>query len=179
MHSSLMGQRLSESREVTGREGRSRGAPVSRSIPGMAMIVTLGNPQRGDDGAGPAVAARLREAGVDVVELGEPTRLVDILPATGTVVVVDAVISGAPPGSVLVLDLTDAPLPRKVTASSHTISLAQGLELARTLGAWPDRLILVGIEVEELRPDPGLNPITSRAVGIAVEVIIGLVGGRV
>lgn len=145
----------------------------------MFTVVTLGNPNRGDDGAGPAVAARLREARVPVTEVEDPTRLVDVLDGPGTTMIVDAVMSGAPPGSVIMLDVTEGALPVGVAASSHTISLAQGLELARTLGAWPERVILIGIEVEEIHPSPGLHPGTSRAVDIATEVILSLLGDRV
>lgn len=145
----------------------------------MFTVVTLGNPDRGDDGAGPAVAVRLREAGVPVTEVEEPTRLVEILDDAGTTLIVDAVMSGAPPGSVILLDVTETSLPAGVTASSHTISLAQGLELARTLGAWPERVIVIGIEVEEIHPRPGLHPGTSRAVAVATELILSLLAGRV
>lgn len=144
----------------------------------MVTVVTIGNPFRGDDGAGPAVADRLRTAGVAVVEVEEPTRVVDVLPVDGTLVVVDAVISGAPAGSVVVLDVTDDPLPTEVSTSSHTVSLAQGLELARTLGRWPEQVIIVGIEVEAIHPEPGLHPGTRRAVELAASVIVGFVGGR-
>ncbi len=142
----------------------------------MFTIVTIGNPARGDDGAGPAVAGLLRARGIAVVEVEEPTRLVDLMPQAGTLVVVDAVVSGAPPGSVVVVDVTSDPLPTSVSASSHTLSLAQGLELARTVGRWPGRVLVVGVEVEAIHAEPGLHDSTRRAVAVAGEMISALVG---
>ncbi|NND85555.1 MAG: hydrogenase maturation protease [Acidimicrobiia bacterium] len=142
----------------------------------MATVVTLGNPHRGDDGVGPWIAERLRDRGVSPLEVEDPTRLVD-LAETDLLVVVDAVISGAPVGAVLVLDVTDRPLPTEVTTSSHTISLGQGLALLQRVGTWPRRVLVVGVEIEEIHPEPGLHAEVEVAAGHAVEVVVGLLRG--
>ncbi len=139
----------------------------------MARVVTLGNPHRGDDGVGPWVAERLAGRGYPSTHLEDPTRLVDV-DEEERLVIVDAVISGAPVGAVLVLDVTVDPLPTEVSASSHSISLAQGLELRRRLGAWPERVLVVGVEIEVIHPEPGLHPEVEVAAGHAVDVVVGL-----
>ena len=68
------------------------------------MVIGVGNAWRGDDGAGLAVARRVRElapAGVEVREVeSDATALVDVWSGAEHVVVVDAARSGAAPGTV-------------------------------------------------------------------------------
>lgn len=134
----------------------------------------LGRSDRGDDGVGPAVAERLD--GPAVRHLEDPTRLVDLLPGHATVVIVDAVVSGATPGTVLVADVTNRPLASTWTTSSHTVGLAAALDLARTLGALPERLLVVGVEAASFEPESGMAPEVADAVPIAATVVAALVG---
>lgn len=139
----------------------------------MATVVTIGNPHRGDDGVGPWIAERLRGRGIEPVEVEDPTRLVGI-EEPDLLVLVDAVMSGAPVGAVVVLDVTDQPLPSEVATSSHTLTLGQGLALRRQVGEWPRRVIVVGVEIEVIHPEPGLHPRVEVAAGHAVDVVLGL-----
>ena len=142
----------------------------------MATVATLGNPHRGDDGIGPWIAAKLRAHGIEPVEMEEPTRIVDVDEAD-LLVLVDAVISGAPVGSVVVLDVTDRELPGAVTTSSHSVTLGQALALRRQVASWPSRVVVVGVEIEEIHPEPGLHPETEAAGGLAVDLILGVLHG--
>ncbi len=139
----------------------------------MATVVTIGNPHRGDDGVGPWIGDRLRELGVEVVEVEDPTRLVGI-EEPEVLILVDAVMSGAPVGAVVVLDVTDHPLPSEVATSSHTLTLGQGLALRRQVGDWPGLVLVVGVEIEVIHPEPGLHPRVEVAAGHAVDVVLGL-----
>ena len=103
-------------------------------------------------------------------------RLVDLLPGHATVVIVDAVVSGAAPGTVLVADVTNRPLASTWTTSSHTVGLAGALDLARTLGAMPERLLVVGVEAASFEPEAGMSPEVVDAVPIAATVVSALVG---
>src|SRR5262249_2026098 len=113
-----------------------------------AAAVCLGSPFRGDDAVGPAVAERLRSAGAALLRCAdEPTRLLDLGAGLDTVVVVDAVRSGAPPGTIHRADAGDGPLPRELRlASTHAMGIADALELGRALGRAPRRLVVLGIE---------------------------------
>ena len=139
----------------------------------MATVLTLGNPHRGDDGVGPWIGEELAAHGIGSKHVEDPTRIADI-DEDGLLLIVDAVISGAPVGAVLVLDVTDRPLPTEVSTSSHTVSLAQGLELRRRIGSWPERVLVVGVEIEEIHPEPGFHPEIEVAATHAVDVIVGL-----
>lgn len=63
------------------------------------------------------------------------------------VLLLDTVQSGAEPGSLLRLDLTEEPLPaRLASGSTHLLGVAEAVELARALGKLPAHLTFLGIE---------------------------------
>ena len=71
-------------------------------------MIGVGNAYRGDDAAGLAVARLLRERGVEALDQeGEPVALVELLAGHGAVVLIDAVRSGASPGTVHRVDDDD------------------------------------------------------------------------
>lgn len=111
-------------------------------------IIGCGNVDRGDDAAGLLVARRLREWGIDAVEeCGGGFALIDSWAGAGDVVLVDAVVSGRPPGSITVWDAGMSPPPAdRRTSSSHGFGVAQAVRLARVLGRMPRSLIIYGIE---------------------------------
>lgn len=115
------------------------------------VVIGVGNAYRGDDGAGLAVAEGARgllPADVDVVECEqEPTRLLDAWESATVAVVVDAVVSGAPAGTVHRFDASDSPLPaRFFRSSTHAFGVGDAVELARTLGRLPSRVVVYGVE---------------------------------
>lgn len=135
----------------SGSEGRRR------------VVIGVGNSWQSDDGAGLAVARRLRELvpeGVDVLELeGEPVTLVEAWAGADEAWVVDAVSSGARPGTVHRVDAAEAPLPRELsTASTHLFGIGESVELARSLGRLPERLVVYGIEAAQISAGPELSP---------------------
>ena len=114
----------------------------------MKAAACLGSRYRGDDAVGPLVAERLRAAGVTVLECNEePTRLLDAWAGLELVVVVDAVSSGAAPGTIHRVDAVPASLPPGLRlASTHAFSLPDALALGQELGRAPARVVLVGVE---------------------------------
>jgi hydrogenase maturation protease len=80
-------------------------------------------------------------------------------------VVIDALQSGNPPGSVQRIEVGPEPLPAPLGATStHGLSLAQGVALGRSLGRFPRRLVIYGIEAGDLEMGRGMSPAVSRAV---------------
>ncbi|MCA8921952.1 MAG: hydrogenase maturation protease [Planctomycetes bacterium] len=133
-----------------------------------ALVIAAGNADRGDDGAGPAVAELLRSPEV-AAELLVPRVLPPDLHASWTsasrVVIVDAVRSGARPGTVHRLDARAAPLPAALQSlSTHGVGLARAVELARVLDALPAELTVFGIEAEACELGQPLSPAVARAV---------------
>jgi hydrogenase maturation protease len=133
------------------------------------LVLGIGNPWRGDDGAGAEVARELRRraaTGARIVEYGgEPAGLIDAWQDAGDVVLIDSVISGAPPGTVHRLDLHAGPLPPELSsASTHHLGVAEAVELARVLKRLPARLELYGIEGGAFGVGEPLGPEVRNAV---------------
>ena len=112
------------------------------------LVLCCGHPDRGDDAAGPLVARRLREMGVEAREqYGDALSLIDAWQDAEEVLLVDAVVTGKRPGTVSVWDALTAPVTgRPRVGSSHSLGLAEAIALSRTLGGLPRRLTLFGIE---------------------------------
>jgi hydrogenase maturation protease len=114
-------------------------------------VIGVGNPWRRDDGAGLAVARLLAGTlpdGVEVLEReGEPASLIDAWEGAESVWLADAISSGAAAGTVRRLDATSQELPPELfRTSTHHLGLAEAVELARTLGRLPQRLVVYGVE---------------------------------
>lgn len=128
------------------------------------LVVGLGNPILGDDGAGWRVAEQLRQrldapkAGeaafahgaieIDCLSLGGLS-LMERLIGYRRVIIVDAVNSGIRPlGSLMVARLEELPAHAAGhTSSAHDTSLLNALQVGRLMGAdLPEEIIVVGIE---------------------------------
>jgi hydrogenase maturation protease len=128
-------------------------------------VVGLGNELRHDDGAGIMVARELLARGetgpgVEVLEQpGEPIALLDALPGRDAAVLVDAMASGAPSGTIARLDAGDEPLLEtlRCSSSTHAVSLADALDLARVLERLPSRLIVYAVEGRDFTTGAGLS----------------------
>ena len=139
------------------------------------MVVGVGNAWRGDDAAGLVAARRLRELlpGVSVAECeGEPVGLVDAWSDAGAVWLVDAVSSGAAPGTLHRIDAGRGAVPRALfRASTHAFGLAESIELARALGTLPQGVVVYGIEGASFAAGEGLSPEVEEAVGRVVDSV--------
>jgi hydrogenase maturation protease len=141
------------------------------------LIIGIGNPFRSDDAAGIALAGLLLErvpTGVQIIEMsGEGAALVDAWRDAPAVILVDAVRSGAPPGTLHRLDLRAQDFPREFFRySTHAFGVAESVELARALQRLPGCLIFHGIEGKEFASGEGLSPEVERALSPALERIL-------
>jgi hydrogenase maturation protease len=139
------------------------------------LVIAIGNVFRGDDGAGPQVAARVRTLDlprVTVVDALGDVGLIDLWTGHDHVILLDAVRSGAAPGTVIRRDLLAAPLPREwFHLSSHQLGIADAVELARTMGRLPPRLVFIGIEGEAFESGVGLSPRVTAALDDAARLV--------
>ena len=133
----------------------------------MTVIFGCGTPIRGDDAAGLRVAQRLRSLGIDARDhSGDGLALLEAWRGLDSVILIDAVVTGRPPGEISVWDGGGAPVSGDLRrASSHFFGLAEAIQLARILGRLPSRLTLYGIEAS--RFDAGSPP--SLPVEAAIE----------
>lgn len=142
----------------------------------MILVIGIGNPDRGDDAVGLAVARKIRAAAnpaeVTVRELvGDQLTLIDEWTAATEVYVVDAVCSGGTPGSVYEFDASHALADCFRHRGTHTFSLADVIELGRALDRLPQHLTGFGIEGADFTIGSGLSP---AAAGAADEVTVQL-----
>ena len=165
------------------------------SAPAHLLVACVGNIFLGDDGFGVEVARRLAgrryPAGVEVVDFG--IRGVELaytlLDGCETLVLVDAVPRGGPPGT---LYLIEPEMPKNgttvreesggVAVDAHNMDPMKVLAFARTLGAMPGRVLLVGCEPgqlagkdDDLELRMGLSEPVRAALDEAVNMIDSLV----
>ena len=146
------------------------------------LIIGVGNPDRGDDGAGLAAAVLLRErlAHRDDIRVllhwGESTGLVDAMTGWDDVIIVDAARSAREPGSWHVFDVTGSPLPSDLTdMSSHGFGIPQAIELARALDTLPKRCRIYAIEGSTFEAGAPLSDVVRVAVeAVAREIMRSL-----
>jgi hydrogenase maturation protease len=130
-----------------------------------ATVIGIGNLYRSDDAAGIIAARQLGEAAGPAITVLENADLLEVFKTAADVILIDAVRSGAGPGSIVRIDARERDLPREIFASStHALGIASNVEMARTLGQLPARLIVYGIEGSNFAPGTTLTPEVERAI---------------
>lgn len=149
--------------------------------PGVQVLVAgIGSRWRGDDAAGLLVAEQLRllwrrqtgSVKIWQVETAGP-ELLALWNGARSAILIDAVISGATPGTVHRLDLLQQPIPWRAAVSSHTLDLAAMVELARVLEWLPDQLVLYGIEAESVEQGACPSVAVTGALPRCIEAVCG------
>jgi hydrogenase maturation protease len=135
------------------------------------LVIGIGNPDRGDDAVGWAVASAIAEICDTAVSSGGPAGLIDLWRDRSRVVLVDAVRGEGTPGEMIIVDLLSSPLPVAAVSSSHGMGPIEAVELARALDALPESLTLVGIEGKRFDHSSGLSVEARRGAAQAIEVI--------
>ncbi|HET7214431.1 MAG TPA: hydrogenase maturation protease [Terriglobia bacterium] len=133
------------------------------------LIIGVGNLYRSDDAAGVLVARRLKEAGREsftvLEQSGEGASLMEAWKGVDAVLLIDAVSSGSPPGTIHRLEPARHPLPaRMFQNSTHAFSLPQAIEMARALDEFPAAVIVFGIEGQNFQAGTELSPEVSKAL---------------
>lgn len=137
------------------------------------LIIGCGNRQRSDDGAGILVAERLRELGVEAeTRSGEAMELMETWDGADDVILVDAVLTGAPVGTVQAWDGRQPLASDRTNASTHGLGVAEAIELAYVLNQLPMRLRVYGIEGRRFELGAEISPQVQRAVAEVVGRII-------
>jgi hydrogenase maturation protease len=140
------------------------------------IVIGVGNDLRGDDAAGWETVRRLVPSPSLVLHEhgGDAPGLVGLWGPDDDVVVVDAILSGDPSGSIVEIDALAAPLPADMSwATTHGAGVAEGIELARVLGLLPRSLKLVGISAREFELGEAMTPDVEKAVAEVVRRLAG------
>jgi hydrogenase maturation protease len=127
------------------------------------LVIGIGNAYRSDDSAGLIAARRVKEQvseDYSVIEhTSEGAALMELWKGADRVIVIDAVRSGAAPGTVSRFDASLRPLPAPMFRdSTHAFSLVQAVELSRALNQLPCQLIVYGVEGQKFEAGTDLSP---------------------
>lgn len=149
------------------------GIPTNASV----LVLCLGNCYRKDDGVGWVIADRLLEKDLPGVVirtmLGEGASLMESWEGFDQVILVDAVTSGARPGSILLLNVNEEAVPQSLFRySTHLFGIGEAFEMARILGRLPMAIYFVGVEGREFSLGEGL----SEPVEACIAEVVGQVG---
>jgi hydrogenase maturation protease len=115
------------------------------------LVIGIGNEYRSDDGVGLAIARKIHGKHISSITVkewsGEGAALVELWSGFKSVIIIDAVSSGAKPGTIFKFDACKEPVPAKFFHySTHAFSIAEAIELARTMKMLPSSLFVYGIE---------------------------------
>lgn len=145
---------------------------------GKVLVLCLGNPDRGDDGIGPAVAERLEGrlplgAGLRV-RSGDMLALIEDWHGYDALVCVDAAALKTCPGAIHRIDLNEQDLPHDMAAvSSHAFGLGEAVTLARTLGLAPAEIVVYAVEGASFQPGVRMTPQAARAIAPVADQVAG------
>jgi hydrogenase maturation protease len=133
-----------------------------------SLIIGFGNPDRGDDAAGPMVARLLigRVAARVLERHGDALALLDEWQGAEALVLIDAAASMGTPGRIHRLDLAEADLPRELAAgSTHSFGLPEAVALSRRFGTLPARTVVYAIEGACFDAGAPVSPVVTDAAG--------------
>jgi hydrogenase maturation protease len=167
---------------LTGGDNVPAGNPdKTKAVYPRLMVVGCGNPFAADDNVGLEIVHRLRERNdlecVFVELAGANLGPFDLFDKADIIVFVDAVESGAPAGTVHLLPLPSHEVVPLALGriSSHGWGLEETLRLRQSLGWRIPRLMLLGVELENVTPGLPRTPAVDVALGAVVECFLELV----
>jgi len=145
------------------------------------LILSIGQSLRGDDAAGPEVVRLWRETfpqtAVDPrlrVESAElpGLALIDLLAGADCALLVDAVQSGAAPGTLHLVKIDELLSFESGSESAHGWGVAETLSLARQLGeTLPKQVSILGIEAQSFEMGESLSEAVADSLPRAAEMV--------
>ncbi len=150
--------------------------------PGIIQVIGIGQTLRGDDAAGLKAAhlwyenyqAKLIRPGVKVVQAYLPgIGLFGLMASSRVAILVDAVRSGAEPGTIQRINEDQLSAFGSGSHSGHGWGVAETLVMGRQLDLpeMPARLVLIGIEAGQLNLGETLSPQVQAALPEAAKLI--------
>ncbi|MDP3090499.1 MAG: hydrogenase maturation protease [Nitrospira sp.] len=140
-------------------------------------IIGLGNLFRGDDAAGLLAARRLKALVGDRADVIEAELagldVLDLMADASTVFLIDAARSGQLAGTIHRLNASAGPISADLFPhSTHVLNAVDAIELGRTLGLLPPRVIVYGVEVGDTTAGNALSPAVAAALDQVVELVV-------
>ncbi|OBF29748.1 hydrogenase maturation protease [Mycobacterium sp. ACS4331] len=140
-----------------------------------AVVISLGNAHRRDDGVGLLIADDIARTAPPQVRVfagvRDPSELLDLWVGADLAVIVDATMSPAgTPGRVR--RVTPDAVATTHTTSSHGVGVAAALRLGEVLRRNPSRVVLYTVDVADCGHGVGLTPEVAAAVPVVAAAII-------
>jgi hydrogenase maturation protease len=142
-----------------------------------SLLIGIGNTYRSDDGVGLVVIRELRAKELPetfcVESNGDGAALIDAWTNASKVILIDAVSSGAKPGTIHRFDALTQPIPAVLSfPSTHAFGVAEAVQLAGALHQLPASLLVYGIEGKNFSAGTSLSPEVEDAAHEVVEQIL-------
>lgn len=129
-------------------------------------VIGIGNLDRGDDAAGLIAAQRLR----GIEHTADALSLLDAWSGGGEFILIDAVATGAVPGTIHTWDAQNLPPEAaRFRSSTHAFTIADAIRLAAATGRLPASLTVIGIEGRQFEPGAPPSPEVLAAIDAVVE----------
>ncbi len=147
-------------------------------MPPPILLIGIGNEYRSDDSVGLTAIRMLKtkvlpEDTLLIESSGDGAELIEMWRTAGTAILIDAVSSGAKPGTIYRFDALKQRIPVQLSfPSTHAFSIAEAIELARVLDQIPPSLIVYAIEGQNFSTGIGLSPEVENAMLKVVEQVI-------
>jgi len=157
----------------------SEPAPLSKGT--GVLVLGLGNVLLGDDGLGAAAVALIERdyripSGVRLADGGTlGLSLLDLLGDSENIILVDAVRTDAPPGTLVRLDGNDVMDAVRDRLSPHQIGVADLLNAARLIDRYPATVTLLGLVPDAI----DLSVVRSSAVADRLAELVAAVAREV
>ena len=152
--------------------------PFSKGL--RISIVGFGNPYMGDDAVGIKILEGLKNIGlpdnVEIHECSSEFDLINIVDKADALIIVDSMLSGVEPGTVVVEELRADMGEVKPITSLHGLDITSVLPLVKAINGKPSKVIFVGIEAEDISVKEGLSPKVESAIPEAIKTILNLIG---
>jgi hydrogenase maturation protease len=148
------------------------------SAAGSTVVIGLGNVILSDDGVGVHAVRRLRERPAiaeDVVLIEGGTAGLLLLPSLADArraILVDAIDTGAAPGTLTRLDGKEWMSGFSIRMTPHDVALEDLLSAAQLTDAWPEKLVLLGVQPASIALGIELTPPVADAVHTLIDAVV-------
>ena len=153
---------------------------INSGAPPRTVVIGLGNPLMGDDGLGIAVLERLQATwdvppDVELVDGGTwGMNLLPIIERAERVLLLDAIHSGAAPGTLVVIPRDRLPRYLATKISPHQVDLRDVLALAELRGTLPALTTAVGLQPARVEMIHELSAPVRERVDVVVAAAVKL-----
>jgi hydrogenase maturation protease len=146
-------------------------------------VVGVGNLLMGDEGVGVHVAEKLKSAGLppEVAVLDGGTHFSGLeteLNGAKKLIIVDAVLGGAAPGTIYRFRLDELEDEAEdVKLSVHDAGLVEKLRLSQFAGFSPEQVVVIGVEPARIEWNTGLSEEVAEKVPEIIEAVMAEITG--